>query len=135
VSAPIYAYRRGPKTARKTRTDPEFQFQKTLCRYLEIALPDEIEWGTTLNGAHLSQTQRSKLKATGFRPGALDMYFIIDGRTYWAENKSEVGRLTADQKRFMSCLEPGTFAVWRTIDDAIASLTMWGVRLRPVTVY
>lgn len=130
-----YAYRRTTRT-KAPRNNPEEQFQASLVQYLELALYDtEVEWGATLNGAHLGFKQREKMIATGMRPGALDLYFVISQRTKWAEVKAPKGYLTTDQKRFISRLHPSDYGgVWKTLEDAVAALEGWGVRLRPVNL-
>lgn len=130
TGAPVFSFKRGPASARKPRSNPEHALQVSVKQFLILALPPQIEWTSSLAGAHLGPAQRSKMKASGLRPGFPDLVFIIRRRAYWIELKSDVGVLSADQRRVLDALHPESWAVCRSVDDVAAALTKWGVELR-----
>lgn len=128
-SNPYQAYTR-TTAPRAPRTNPEHALQVTVKQYFVMCLPSDVEWSSTLNGVYLGPSQRSKMKASGLRPGPLDIFLIHNRRTYWLELKSDVGRLSEDQKRFISRLHPDSYAVCRTLDEVVTFLQRIGVKLR-----
>lgn len=123
-----YAYKRGPR--RTPRQNPELALQIAVARFLSLALPTDVEWTASLSGAHLGPAQRSKMKASGLRPGFPDLMMIFRRRTYYIELKAEKGVLSSDQKRVLAALHPDCWAVCRSLDEVVAALTRWGVPLR-----
>lgn len=137
-----YHYRRGPPRARKTRAEPELALQVSVKQFLVMCLPDDVEWTSSLAGAHLGPSQRAKMKASGLRPGFPDFVFIIRRRAFWIELKapSDVVSdrrgtirdpdLSGDQARVLGALHPDSWAICRTVEDVVGALTRWGVTLR-----
>lgn len=122
--------------SRRSSASPEHTLQKAVKRFLLVALPPQVEWTSSLAGAHLSPTQRAKAKAGGLRPGWYDLQFLIEGptpkapwETRFIELKAEKGRLSDDQIRIGRKLGPHG-AVCRSVEEVEAALRAWGVRLR-----
>ena len=131
---PPYAYRKGGSLKPRTpRANPEAQAQKSVKEFLVFCLPAEIQWSATLNGVRLTPQTLMKAKASGLRKGPLDIVLVWSGwhgHTKWVEMKSDVGRLTDEQKLWIAAVGPEHCAVCRTVDDVAAALTGWGVQLR-----
>jgi hypothetical protein len=144
-----YHYRRGPKTARKPRANPEGALQVSVKQYLTVALPADVEWTSSLAGAYLGPSQRAAMNAQGLRPGWPDLQFIINRRTFYIELKAPVTvnsrtperygtlddpDLSDDQRRILGALHPQCWAICRSVEQVAAALTRFGVKLRPVTI-
>lgn len=133
MTPPIYAYRKGPRTARKPRTEPELRAQKSVKEFLVLCLPPDVMWSATLNGVRLTPQTLAKAKASGLRRGPLDLVFAWrgwGGVSKWIEMKSETGSLTAEQKDWIRAVGPEHCAVCRSVNDVAEALTHWGVVLR-----
>jgi hypothetical protein len=124
------AYRGRTRSA--PRANPEHKLQVSVKQYLDVALPPQIEWTSSLAGAHLGLSQRAKAKASGLRPGFPDLMFILpDGLAYFIEMKAPgTGRLSDDQKRVLSKIRPGHWAVCDSLEGVAQQLSAWGVKLR-----
>lgn len=148
MTAPIYAFRRGPSKAKAPRTEPELALQIAIKQFLVMALPPQVEWTSSLAGVHLGPSQRAKMKASGLRPGFPDLCFIHNRRTYWIELKApstaqrrtpeRLGTLddpdlSEDQRRVLAALNPGAWAICRSVNEVADALTQWGVVLRATT--
>lgn len=142
----VYAYRRGPKTYRKPREEPELALQVSVKQFLVLTLPLEIEWTSSLAGAHLGPSQRSKMKAAGLRGGWPDLQFLIRRRAHFIELKAPIAvqsrnperygtlddpDLSDDQRRVLGAMHPDAWAICRSVDEVSSALERWGVRLRP----
>lgn len=145
TGAPVFAFKRGPGTARKRRTNPEAALQVQIKQFLIYCLPPEIEWTSSLTGQNLTNRAAELSSAKGVRPGWPDMQFIINRRTYYIELKAPLtatprhpGRLgtlddpglSPDQRRVLSALHPASWAICRSVDEVAAFLTGAGVKLR-----
>ncbi len=129
MTAPIYHYRR-TTAPRAPRTNPEHALQVQVAQYLRFCLPPEIEWTSSLAGAYLGPSQRSKMKASGLRPGWPDIQLCIRRRIHFIELKSDAGVLSVDQKRVLAALHPDAWRVCRNLDEVVRALVDWGVHLR-----
>ena len=131
MTATTYAYRRGPKTARAPRNNPEHDLQVAVCQFLRFALPPDVEWSSSLSGAFLGPSQRSKMKASGLRPGVPDMVLIIPGKgAVWIELKSDVGVVSPDQKRWALAIGAQRWRLCRSVQDVYNALVSWGIEPR-----
>ena len=111
-------------------TISEHKLQVALCDYLAIGGRKDLYWAAIPNGGHRHIRQATKLKAEGVRPGSPDMFFMLaDGKTGWLELKTDKGRLSPAQRDFRDkALALGhLWAVVNNIDDAIHTLSEWGV--------
>jgi hypothetical protein len=125
-------FKRGP--AKAPRANPEAALQVQVARFLMLTLPSDIEWTSSLAGAHLGVSQRSKMKAQGLRPGFPDLMFLIRRRTHFIELKAADGRLSPDQIRIHAAIHPDAIAVCRSVIEVRDALVRWGVELRPHTL-
>lgn len=108
----------------------EHKLQVALCDYLAIGGRKDLYWAAIPNGGHRHIRQATKLKAEGVRPGSPDMFFMLDsGKTGWLELKTKKGSLSPAQREFRDkALALGhLWAVVNNIDDAIHTLSAWGV--------
>ena len=129
TGAPVRHFKKGPPRA--PRANPEAALQVQVARFLMLTLPPEVEWTSSLAGAHLGVSQRSKMKAQGLRPGFPDLMFIIRRRTHFIELKADGGRLSPDQIRVHAAIHPDAIAVCRSVVEVRVALVRWGVALRP----
>lgn len=128
------------RQARKN-DNPEERLQRDVVRYLDLALPEGcgVFWSATMNGVRVSPVIRSRLKASGVRPGVYDLLFVVlwnvgslkAGDTYHLELKAPKGQPTPEQKLLMAALRPagrGEYA--RSVEEVCAILTEWGFPLK-----
>lgn len=144
MKPPIYHFKR-TTAPRAPRTNPEHALQLQLAQYLRFCLPPEIEWTSSLAGAYLGPSQRSKMKASGLRPGWPDIQLCIRRRVHFVELKAPLAAtprhperlgtlddpdLSEDQRRVLAALHPDAWCICRSIDEAVHALQGWGVKLR-----
>lgn len=130
-SIPVFKQRQTTRS-RRPRGAPEHKLQVSVCQYLLWCLPDSIEWTANAAGVYVSQLVASKMKAAGVRRGWPDLQFLFpDGVTRYIELKTDQGSLSAEQREFAQrCRQHDIFAVCRSIDEVVATLTRWGVALK-----
>lgn len=111
------------------RDDPEHRLQVAVAKYLKYALPSEILWTSTLNGAYLTQRQRTKMAESGLRRGIPDIIITVPGRgVFMIELKSDKGTLSAEQKLYRDALQPlGRWALARSLEEVEAAITVFGI--------
>ena len=120
------------------RRDLEGPVQAAIVQYLDLAIdPAETFWSATLNGVKVTPKVRAKLRSQGLRPGLFDIIIVPlanhprIGVAHHVECKSELGRLTAEQKAILAVLAPlGLGALVRSVDDVHAYLTAQQFNLR-----
>lgn len=126
---------------RRRNDNPEERIQREIVQYLDLALPPGcgIFFSATMNGVRVSAPIRAKLKASGVRPGVLDLVFVVlwdvgdlkAGDTFWLEVKSATGQPTPEQKVVMAALwSRGRGAYARSVEQACAALSAWGFPIR-----
>lgn len=145
VTHPVFAFKRGPKTARKPRANPELALQVAVKQFLVMALPSDVEWTSSLAGVHLGPAQRAKMKASGLRPGWPDVQLCHNRRMFFIELKAPSGAvrrmperlgtlddpdLSEDQRRVLGALHPDAWAICRSVNEVADFLTRIGVVLR-----
>lgn len=127
--------------AKRKRSNTEDQIQASICQYLDRALPSGSLYHSIPNGAFLAGNneaargrQMAKLKWTGLRPGAADLFILWNGRGIYLEVKTDTGRLQETQKVFCDSVMAagGFYSVVRSINDAEAVLRGIGVPLKAV---
>lgn len=111
------------------RDDPEHRFQVAVATYFKYALPPDILWTATLNGAYLTINQRVRMKASGLRPGIADLLLVHNGRVLMLELKSKIGTLSADQKAYRDALGEN-YITAQTIEEVEGALIGWGITPR-----
>ena len=79
------------------RQRPEEQLQRTVCQFLERALPEGAVFFAIPNG-HVSRLQRMRLALGGTRSGIPDICVIHKGKSTFIELKSARGVLSPAQK-------------------------------------
>jgi VRR-NUC domain len=128
TGAPVFAYQ-PPKRRKETapRDDPEARLQRQVVEYFRFALPHDVLWTSTLNGAHLGASQRMKQKAQGLRPGIADFVLVKpNGAVKMIELKSDGGRLTPEQAVWARVMGDA-WATCRTVEEVEAALLRWCV--------
>lgn len=127
-----------PKAAgRHLKTYPEDQIQRTVVQHLNArGVPGLVFWHTP-NSSKLGGKRTSsgiplaalRLKKLGLRAGVSDLILVHKNKIYALELKSENGRPTEDQLKFLSDIQnAGAFAcVCHGTDRALAVLEQWGL--------
>jgi hypothetical protein len=71
----------------------------------------------------------NKLKGMGLVPGASDLVVVHDGKAYFLEVKTPVGKQSENQKNFMLWAEASgsPYAIVRSHMDVIRALKAWGI--------
>lgn len=117
---------------------PEDILQAQICRFLAVALPSTAWYCSIPNGAHLAGTakqrasQMRKLRDTGLRVGAPDLFVVHNGRFFAIEVKTPTGRMRPDQLTASAMIYSAgaPYQVCRSLDDVEAFLYDNGVPLR-----
>lgn len=112
----------------------EDRIQQAIVAYLRAVLPQDALVFAVPNGGHRSKATAGILKATGTLAGVSDVFLIIPGfaRLICAEIKTAKGRVTPAQRQFGTLVERAghVFVVWRSIEDARATLTEFEIPTR-----
>ena len=117
----------------------EDALQCSIVTYLRHALPPHAYLASIPNGAHLAGRnptergrQMSKLKATGLRVGAPDLFVLHAGTFIGLEVKTDTGVIQASQKAAQAdiLLAGGKYHIVRSIDYVASVLAAEGVTLR-----
>jgi hypothetical protein len=109
----------------------EAKFHNTVAAWLTVVLTP-ASWFTTIPLGGGGFVRGAKLKRAGAKKGTPDILIVHDGRAYFAELKSPKGRLKPEQaETIVSLMAAGCqVQVWRSLDDAKASLQAWGIPTR-----
>lgn len=114
------------------RAHPESTLQRHLRRWLALRgfIAVHVPNGASLAGdARQRAIQMANLKRDGLVPGFPDLLvYGREGRMAHVEVKAEGGRQQDTQRECQQWLEGHgqRYAIWRSIDDAEASLRSWG---------
>ena len=112
----------------------ESNLQCEIVKLLRAALPPFYRVVAVPNGRFKADPRTiARLKREGLTPGIFDLQVIrSDGWSCWLEVKAEKGALSSEQKEFGDWLSSGgaSAAVVRSLDEAVAALTSFGVPLR-----
>ena len=117
---------------RRRDGNAEARTQAAIVDYVRYVAPQVVIFHPA-NGGLRSKPEAARLKWTGVLSGVLDLVLVLPkGRCAFWEVKTESGRLSADQKRFIADLERcgHSWALVRSIDDARAELARLGIRSR-----
>ncbi|KKK91125.1 hypothetical protein LCGC14_2716110 [marine sediment metagenome] len=79
----------------------EFDLQKAVVQFLEIALPLEAVFFHVPNGEKRSKATAGKLKAMGVKPGVPDIFILYGSLTYFIELKRPKGGVASDDQNIM----------------------------------
>lgn len=112
----------------------EHKLQTQLMEYLTINGRRELFWFAVPNAGMRSLRVGAMMKAEGLKPGVADICFMLEGgKCAWLEMKTEIGRLSAYQEGFRHRCEMlgHPYAVAKSLDEAIAILSDWGVLREP----
>lgn len=110
---------------KKTRRHPESDMQKAFFRWVRAqatlkAIPEAAWIHSSLNGAHLSESQKRVMKAEGMTPGILDVFWALPRGGYhglYIEMKADKNPLTEQQKLYKEYLEKNGYLVAEVRDD------------------
>lgn len=115
------------------RSHPEEQTQRSILRFLAMALPvDALVWHTPNQRGTRAKWEAALLKGLGVVPGIPDLLCLIDGRLYAFEIKSKSGSVTEAQRLTQGRMVAAgaKVAVVRSVEEAERCLRAWGVILR-----
>lgn len=115
----------------------EDNIQASIISYLARALPADSYFSAIPNGAVLAGDriargkQMNRMKATGLRPGAPDLFILARGQFIAIEVKSATGRLAEAQKDAGDKIAHagGLWTVARSVEDVERFLRANGVTL------
>lgn len=101
------------------RNTAEFKLHCAAVRYLRLVAPDCLTIHVA-NGELRSPGTGARLQAMGLQPGVFDLMILApDGRCFFAEAKSEKGRLSPWQEWFKRelILRGIPYVVFKSLDD------------------
>jgi hypothetical protein len=127
--------KRAPK---KAKGPSEHVIQSRLVDYLKFALRDGLDFRAIPNGGKRSRSTAIKLKAEGVKAGSPDTFALLpQGRTGWLELKTDIGRLSDEQKQFRDkALALGhLWRMARSVREALEILTEWDALKPEYRVY
>lgn len=117
---------------------PEDQLQASICQFLDRALPDDawycaIPNGSVLAGAPAKRAmQMNKLKRTGLKVGAPDLFVVYGGFFYAIELKAGKGKQSDSQQSVAGEINHagGYYSIVRSLEECEAFLLAMCVPLR-----
>jgi len=117
---------------------PEDHLQASICQFLDRALPTDAWYCSVPNGSVLAGTpakramQMNKLKRTGLKVGAPDLFVLFMGQFLALEVKSPKGVVSDNQKITATDirLAGGAYTIVRSVDDVEDELLAFGIPLR-----
>ena len=102
--------------------------------FLRIALPRDVIFFAVPNGGYRTRAEAALTKAMGGLAGVPDLAFILppNGTAAFIEMKSATGTLSPNQRAFRdrANVAGACWAECRSLADVIATLKLWGVKLR-----
>jgi VRR-NUC domain len=113
---------------RRRRQQHERLIQAAVVQHLQLRAPSVFYYHIA-NGGYRTPSEGAAFRATGVVRGMPDLAFIISGRAYFLELKSERGRLSDDQRACHQRLrENGAVVlVAAGIDEAISAFEEIGI--------
>lgn len=110
----------------------EAKRQAAIVEYVRLVAP-HVVIAAVPNGGLRTKAEAARLKWTGVLAGFLDLVLVLPhGRSAYWETKTDLGRLSGDQKDMIGRLEAlgHACAVVRSIDDARCELVRLGIETR-----
>lgn len=86
-------------------TMSEEALQQHIVKLLEAYARHDIEWHHVPNGADRHPAVAKKMRLAGTKPGVADLMFLIDGRAFAVELKTEIGTLSREQLTWRETFE------------------------------
>lgn len=116
-------------SGRVRRRCDEEQIQAALVLHLTVRAVPGVVFFAVPNGGVRSRTEAARMKATGTKAGAPDLVIVRGGHFYGLELKAERGRVSDAQTAMLADLETAgaTVAITYGLDEALATLTRWGL--------
>lgn len=102
----------------------EAALQQHCVKLLNSYARPEIEWHAVPNGERRDKKTAQRLKSSGVQAGVADLMFLIDGKNIALELKTEIGRMSGEQKKFQERFERagGRYCCAYGLNEAIAAL-------------
>jgi hypothetical protein len=113
----------------RRRAQPEQLIQRALVERLAWQKPAGVWFCHVANGGYRRPTEAAIMAGMGVRRGAPDLLFIVDGRMYGLELKSEHGRLSPAQRECHEEIRKagGVVGVASDVEQAVTLLQAWGI--------
>jgi hypothetical protein len=113
----------------KCRKRPEQLIQRALVERLAWQKPAGVWFCHIGNGGYRRPIEAAIMAGMGVRRGAPDLLFIVDGRAFGLELKSERGRLSPAQRECHEEIREagGVVGVAGSIDESVEMLRAWGI--------
>ena len=111
------------------RRTPEDDLQRSIVDLLR-KVPVRALWFHVPNGGLRNKRTAARLRGLGVRRGVPDLVFVgFDGVARFMELKAAKGVLTDEQKAWRDACSTMnvSFVVVRTLDEAVAALSAWGL--------
>src|ERR1700685_695380 len=124
---------RQPSVRLEGRAVSEQTVQRTVCEHLRRRGAHGVLWWHTPNGGRRSPVEAAIFNGLGVRAGVSDLILLRDGRAFALELKTERGRPTAAQMRFISEFRAagGEASIAAGLDQALRTLETWGLLRGP----
>lgn len=117
---------------RKKRARPEQDFQRELVRAFGYLLTPATFWFAVPNGGWRSSVEAAIFKGQGVKAGVPDIILIHAGRALGLELKSQIGRLSPEQRDVHDQMRGAgsRVEIARNISQALDHLRSFGIPLR-----
>ena len=110
----------------------EDTIQKSICAYLDVALPPTHRFFAVPNGGVRNIREAARLKAGGVRPGVPDLVIVShNGHCAFLEVKRQGGSLSPAQREWRdwcACSQI-PYAIVSSINEVEQTLTSWNIRV------
>lgn len=110
----------------------EDQIQAAIVEWIRTVAPGALVFAVP-NGGLRTKAEAARLKWTGVLAGVPDLIVLAPvGRVFALEVKTEVGRLSENQREIFDCLVAIGVqrAIVRSIDDVRRAFAAWGLETR-----
>lgn len=118
---------------RRARYGTEYDFHVAVAEFFQFVLTPETIAYHTPNGEQRTKASAGRLKAMGVMPGVPDWTLLHHGKPYFIELKCVGGRISDNQKTFLSRLSQQKigWALCYSVDNVEMALKAWGI---PTTI-
>jgi hypothetical protein len=109
------------------RASPEQHLQRTVCQHLRQRGARGLLWFHVPNGGRRSPIEAAIFSGLGVRAGVADLVLLHRGRAFALELKSDDGRPSAAQLKFISEFRAagGEASIANGLDEALRTLEAW----------